>query len=60
VFCGRFVTEHEDVDECRNRRGELHDEDDGEAAEQDSDDRHGQERDEGREPDRLADVGLTT
>jgi hypothetical protein len=38
LFCGRFVTEHEDVDQCRNRRGERHGEDDGEAAEQDSGD----------------------
>jgi hypothetical protein len=32
------VTEHEDVDQCRNGRGEWQGEDDGEAAEQDSGD----------------------
>jgi hypothetical protein len=38
------VPEHEDVDECRNRRGERHGEDDGESAEQQAHYRDVQER----------------
>ena len=56
MFGGWIVTEHEDVDECRNRRGERDGEDDSESAEQHAHDRDGQERDERREPDGLADA----
>jgi hypothetical protein len=43
-FGGWFVPEHEDVDECRKRRGERHGEDDGESAEQQAHYRDVQER----------------
>ena len=58
-MCGRrVVTEHEDVDERRDCRGERHGEDDREPAEQDTHDRDGEERDERREPDGLPDAGV--
>jgi len=50
---GWFVTEHEDVDEGRDRRGYRHGRDHREASEQDPDDGDGDERDEWREPDGL-------